>query len=603
MINSGFIDSSVSKKCNYQIITRQSIKYTDSNTICRELKYIITDFESGISTFENLVDSLFLLIGTYDFNIICKVLLKNYPQSNLTHLDKIVSLLWTSPSITASYNNLLNLVCYVYPTLENKREVIKRISKLTYDSYHKIMDSTREFQFEEIYSQESLAVVCAYSWIFAENLENIPELWELLDNSIVFSYKLYHHITTQIEYFNVIISQFSDNPSYEYLLKELLKFQKEIRQIIQKFPNWILSLNMDPKECDHYRIYYNINVIVKEFKLGSIISPKFPMLNNVVGEDIFVAHDSLIQILPYVNPSTVNDINVDVVDIFLNVSEKVQSHHEILIHDNVIVMQHINHCLHNFKSYFESFFEHTSKHPLLNQWMHIYIDSLFHTLNLLSNSTSKIIDNFKNNDELSVGECSYYIVNIKKCYKIVLDSLRILKDINVIFDLVNIDVKYHYRNLLISIAKYLSVESLKKLISNTEIMALTIIIFDLIDLLSNNELIEFRNEHDLDVLNNLSVSLPDSLRDRLYNLKELTYPDEFLDPITDQVIVNPLQLPDTLQIIDQKVIYHILRNNPLNPFNMKPLTVEELDKYNQQPEIQTILSEFLNKKLKFINNH
>jgi hypothetical protein len=309
-----------------------------------------------------------------------------------------------------------------------------------------------------------------------------------------------------------------------------------------------------------------------------------------------VTDESVMQILPYI---THTDINVDILDIFLNISSKIQSHSENLIHENVVIMQNINDCLINFKDHFKNLFENNSKHSLLNEWIHIYLNSIFHTLDLLSNSISQILTiDLDNNDNLSVY--SYNIVNIKKCYSLILSSLRILKDFNTFMNILNIDIKYQYRNLLNATIKHLNIERYNEIISNNELVALTIILFDLIELLPDDDFIEFKNEHDLEILSDMIIPIPDTLHNKLYNLIDIDYPDEFLDPITNQIIINPIRLPDTLQIMDQKVIYHILRNNPVNPFNMKPLTVAELDQYNQQPEIQNILSDFNHKKLKFI---
>lgn len=594
MIKSGFIGSnsnSSKKKCQYQIVTRQSVKYSDQNTIMNELKYILIDFNNNLITFKDLVDQIHQLISQYDFGLISEVLQKQYPDSSFTYLDKIVSLLWSSDTIARSYNSLVNLVSYIYPTVANKTQVIKRISQLTFESYNNISDPNKNIQFDEIYSNQKLSIVCAYSWIFAEYLSDIPELWNLLDNSIVYSYKLYNHITTQIEYFNIIVNE---NPLCEFLLEELYGFQKKIKNIIQKFPNWVLALNMNPQDSNQYRIYYYIYVIVRQFKLGTIMTPKIPSLEKNTA--VVVTDESVMQILPYI---THTDINVDILDIFLNISSKIQSHSENLIHENVVIMQNINDCLINFKDHFKNLFENNSKHSLLNEWIHIYLNSIFHTLDLLSNSISQILTiDLDNNDNLSVY--SYNIVNIKKCYSLILSSLRILKDFNTFMNILNIDIKYQYRNLLNATIKHLNIERYNEIISNNELVALTIILFDLIELLPDDDFIEFKNEHDLEILSDMIIPIPDTLHNKLYNLIDIDYPDEFLDPITNQIIINPIRLPDTLQIMDQKVIYHILRNNPVNPFNMKPLTVAELDQYNQQPEIQNILSDFNHKKLKFI---
>ncbi len=68
--------------------------------------------------------------------------------------------------------------------------------------------------------------------------------------------------------------------------------------------------------------------------------------------------------------------------------------------------------------------------------------------------------------------------------------------------------------------------------------------------------------------------------------------EEFLDPITFEVIKEPMILPDTNQITDKKVIYQILLTNPRNPFSGLPLTYEELEKYNQSEDIINKINDF-----------
>jgi hypothetical protein len=70
--------------------------------------------------------------------------------------------------------------------------------------------------------------------------------------------------------------------------------------------------------------------------------------------------------------------------------------------------------------------------------------------------------------------------------------------------------------------------------------------------------------------------------------------DLFGDPITGDIITEPMILPITKQIVDKNVIYRILHENETNPFNNLPLTIKELNEYNQQSEIKEQLNQFIN---------
>eukprot|EP00038_Savillea_parva_P000952 m.100223 g.100223 ORF g.100223 m.100223 type:complete len:1025 (+) comp10337_c0_seq3:236-3310(+) len=53
-------------------------------------------------------------------------------------------------------------------------------------------------------------------------------------------------------------------------------------------------------------------------------------------------------------------------------------------------------------------------------------------------------------------------------------------------------------------------------------------------------------------------------------------PPEFLDPIMDELMTDPVRLPASGQIMDRKHIHAHLLSQPRDPFNRAPLTVEDL---------------------------
>ena len=69
------------------------------------------------------------------------------------------------------------------------------------------------------------------------------------------------------------------------------------------------------------------------------------------------------------------------------------------------------------------------------------------------------------------------------------------------------------------------------------------------------------------------------------NIKNIVYeniPDEFLDPIYNTLIENPVILPSSKKIIDYDVIkQHLLYGN-FDPFNRDELTIDMIDNYNNE---------------------
>ena len=85
----------------------------------------------------------------------------------------------------------------------------------------------------------------------------------------------------------------------------------------------------------------------------------------------------------------------------------------------------------------------------------------------------------------------------------------------------------------------------------------------------------------------------------LEETKEIDYgeiPEEFLDPLYNTLIENPILLPSSDIYMDFDVIKkHLLYHN-FDPFNRDELTLEKLEEYNNNDEIKE-KNELLKKKI------
>jgi hypothetical protein len=80
----------------------------------------------------------------------------------------------------------------------------------------------------------------------------------------------------------------------------------------------------------------------------------------------------------------------------------------------------------------------------------------------------------------------------------------------------------------------------------------------------------------------------------------IEYPDEFLDPITYSPITEPIKLPNMGsddRFHDKSVIIKHILNKKENPYTREPLTITELEKYNDIPEIK-LNNEVFKKRMK-----
>jgi hypothetical protein len=53
-------------------------------------------------------------------------------------------------------------------------------------------------------------------------------------------------------------------------------------------------------------------------------------------------------------------------------------------------------------------------------------------------------------------------------------------------------------------------------------------------------------------------------------------PDEFLDPLMQEFMTDPVLLPTSNNIVDRRTITHHLLNNDTDPFNRKTLSIDDV---------------------------
>ena len=65
---------------------------------------------------------------------------------------------------------------------------------------------------------------------------------------------------------------------------------------------------------------------------------------------------------------------------------------------------------------------------------------------------------------------------------------------------------------------------------------------------------------------------------RLQSLDELldSAPDEFLDEMTNELMKDPVMLPNSKMILDRSTIERLLMEKPVDPYDRTPLSKEQL---------------------------
>lgn len=161
-----------------------------------------------------------------------------------------------------------------------------------------------------------------------------------------------------------------------------------------------------------------------------------------------------------------------------------------------------------------------------------------------------------------------------------------------------------YKQSSISLSKIFQYVYHEYIKSNRKSSKLT----SIIEIMINNNLIykelNLETYYNIDLNSMLKYNLISLFDKKIKELEKLNnIDDEFLDPITFEIIKTPVILPDTNQFVDKTVIEQILINNPINPFTGLSLTIEQLEKYNKFDHVIEKINIFMDRlnKAKQIN--
>jgi hypothetical protein len=87
------------------------------------------------------------------------------------------------------------------------------------------------------------------------------------------------------------------------------------------------------------------------------------------------------------------------------------------------------------------------------------------------------------------------------------------------------------------------------------------------------------------------------------NSIDIEYTDDFMDPILCIKITDPIMIPEVKSIFDRSSIITHLYTSKTNPFTRKPLTEDDVNKYNELDEIKKQINEFKEKMIEFETNY
>lgn len=182
----------------------------------------------------------------------------------------------------------------------------------------------------------------------------------------------------------------------------------------------------------------------------------------------------------------------------------------------------------------------------------------------------------------------YYEVIFHICRKICLNSKHfesIIKKNNI-----NICLESYLLKFINIITVFCKADNFKKEMLDSESNYKNNIFTILINELCNNQIQSWDIYYNL-VLNEIIINK--SKQDDKA-LSEKIIPDKYLDPILNTPITDPIILPESQVILNLDTIKKHLENNNDDPFNRRPITLNQIIEYNQTDEIKEKINQFVN---------
>jgi hypothetical protein len=90
---------------------------------------------------------------------------------------------------------------------------------------------------------------------------------------------------------------------------------------------------------------------------------------------------------------------------------------------------------------------------------------------------------------------------------------------------------------------------------------------------------------------------------KLIEINKIEYSSEFLDPLCNTEIINPVKIPDIDEIFDKSSILTHIYDSKQNPYTRNLLTVDILEEYNNRENIKNQIDDFIKRKKDFENNY
>ncbi len=546
----------------------------------------------------------------FRFNILQKK--QNY---HITYLDLIVkNILKNNNNVVKNVKLLYDIITkYIYISPDSNKKFINHILYLNFESYQNIMYNSPNINLNDFYSLTNMETIFSYLILFTlniknNNIKNNKLFWDLIDGSLGYLYNLIKYIDRQL-----YLTQFIANDTNIMFRTELTVILLNHKNVLNNFKlltkkyffyiDMHLSINQKITNPDYCRIYYNIFNLFNDnsYRIQSVL---FKNHNNYgLSESFIKIMSDNINLYRYLNKS-----------FYLN-SYILLSDSNYIIY-KFDILKSINCILENIKKIKSNMDWNNKYHNVICKMIDYFINSfeIINIYNKAKNMNVEISDDYYNRFILEQDLFQSIINELPRILKIYfnknifeqnqIENLLIIifriynnKDFKDLYNSSYSSHSYYNKNLFLEIWNqiFIYLENKKDNNTNTDNTDFNESIYE--KLVNNGFKYQELEQIFIDRINKNPVNIMrfDKYASQSYQDFINQLEDEFGDPITGEIIKTPLILPITNQIMEKNVIYKILLENPINPFNNLSLTIKELDEYNQIETNKKILTDFINR--------
>ena len=218
------------------------------------------------------------------------------------------------------------------------------------------------------------------------------------------------------------------------------------------------------------------------------------------------------------------------------------------------------------------------------------------------------VDGFRTKYTNKICEIDYTITNslfTSRLYNDISDVDECDIGVNVMSDTLDQELKVFFESFYLDLEDKIETNTMEYLskndnMYNKEVLLKTIDIFGYYWIKKNNDGVSVKS-----IITRFYEKIDRLMLERQSSIEKYSeeIPMQYLDPIMNTILTNPVELPSSKTIVEKEVIVNHLVFSQTDPFNRDSLTVDILNKHNSEDDVKKRIAEFLEEFKEWKNKH